>query len=277
MRFSISLKVSSASPSLDGKLPLDYRQGFASLLKAVLKRHSPHLYRFFYHASGEIKPFSFAVYFPGLRRGEVVEGDRAERKYLHVGNQAVFNFSFADEGIGAEVLNAFLAYYRARQKKRRLVTSSMASESSKLPAWHIWRKQWEFEVVDFRLHPPRRIDADRVVFSTLSPFLVNTQGEKYRYLTPQEGDAFKEGLRFHVRELSQHFLGRPYELDWEQCDFSQLRSVKVWHYNQYMSANRGKLILAGPPPLLDLIYKAGIGVRRSQGFGMVDVFNVYEA
>ncbi|MDW8417727.1 MAG: CRISPR-associated endoribonuclease Cas6 [Bacteroidia bacterium] len=268
MRFSIFLKVTQNSPALQGKLPLDYRQGIASLLKAVLKKKAAHLYRFFYHEEGHIKPFSFAVYFPELRGDEVVEGDRAERKYLKVGSRAICNFTFADEIIGAQVLNAFLAYYHSRQRNKQRV--SPYGERKPL-SWHVWRKQWEFEITHVRLHPLRRIQGERAVFYTLSPFLVNTQGEKYLYLTPEAGDAFREGLQFHLRELSQHFLGRAYELDWERCDFRGLRPVKVWHYEQYMTANRGKLVLAGPAPLLDLIYRAGLGVRRSQGFGMVEI------
>lgn len=251
MRFSIRVCIRSER----GELPLDYRQGFASLLKAALKRSEPLLYTLWYQRKEE-KPFTFAVYFPQLQSS--LAGD----KYLKVGEQALWNFSFADIEAGVRTLNAL-----GRLSKRMKARSSGGPRRF----GYAWRKQWEFVVDRILLPPPRRpIRSSRVVFRTLSPFLVNRHGASHQYLTPAEED-FLDALQFQVRELSQRWLGRPMELDLAHCEFGHLKRLPVWHYGQYMSANKGTFILSGAPELLQLIYQAGLGVRRSQGFGMLEI------
>ncbi|GIV22464.1 MAG: CRISPR-associated endoribonuclease Cas6 [Bacteroidia bacterium] len=248
MRFSLHVGIASEHPGL---LPLDYRQGFASFLKAVLKRYNPSVFRLFYQSKVK-KPFCFSVYFPRLDRNHPIEkGPNAETSYLRAGSQAWWNFSFADERIGVEVLNAFVRWGQARRS-------------------HAWRKQWEFSLQRLRVHPPAPPFAqEEGIFRTLSPFLVKDPQAPHRYLTPQD-EVFEAALQFLVGELSQSFLGQRLVLEWSRCDFSALRPQVVWHYGQYMTGSEGVLRLAGPPALLQLLYQAGIGVRRSQGFGFLE-------
>ncbi|MCX7607529.1 MAG: CRISPR-associated endoribonuclease Cas6 [Bacteroidia bacterium] len=248
MRLSVHLQLESSQAGL---LPLDYRQGIASLLKAALKRYAPATYRTLYR-EGQEKPFTFAVYFPRLAKDPLVEGDVSERRYLRVGSVAIWNLSFADLALGAEVANVLVRFARRLQP-------------------HTWRQQWAFAIQRVLLQPYRQaIHSERVRFRTLSPFLVNARGASHRYLTPAS-EGFLEGLQFLVGELSTQFLGQRFELNWEGCDFSELQAQPVWHYRQYMTSNRGHFTLAGPPALLHLLYRAGIGARRSQGFGMLEI------
>jgi len=76
----VRLKVSY---SLDkGILPLDYRRGFASLLKEAIKRSDAHRYRRYYFRHHVLKPFTFSVFFPGLKGVE-----SSSQKRLRVGSR----------------------------------------------------------------------------------------------------------------------------------------------------------------------------------------------
>jgi CRISPR-associated endoribonuclease Cas6 len=45
----------------------------------------------------------------------------------------------------------------------------------------------------------------------------------------------------------------------------------ITHFNQYMTTNKGIIEIAANPEILQLLYDVGIGVRRSQGFGMLEI------
>ena len=45
----------------------------------------------------------------------------------------------------------------------------------------------------------------------------------------------------------------------------------VSHYNQSMTCNKGIIEIEAEPDVLNLLNNIGIGVRRSQGFGMVEL------
>lgn len=158
----------------------------------------------------------------------------------------------------------------ARKPSRRLPQEGGGGIPAEQPPIHTWRKRWEFSVEEIRLLPLRQVRSDRVRVRTLSPFLVNPRGASHTYLTPVDGN-FQPSLEFLIEELSRSFLRRRLRLAWGECDFSSLRRLPVWHYGQYMTANQGTFTLAGPPKLLHLLYQAGLGARRSQGFGMLEI------
>ena len=225
MRFTASYKLTNKY------LPLDYRRGFAALLKESLKAANNDLFIRYYGRLHVLKPFTFAVYFPELV-GE--EGGR-----FHVGSRAILHFSTLSYEVGTYIYNGLLAH------------STFPLFESRLELVHIYFRQ------------PITLEQEAVVFKAMSPILVNNKGNPDWYLLPGES-GFDEGLRFAISEVARAFLG---------IKFHPIRIQRkvVRHYNMNMQGFTGIFELQGDPQVLNLIYQVGLGVRRSQGFGMLEV------
>ncbi|HOK38404.1 MAG TPA: CRISPR-associated endoribonuclease Cas6 [Bacteroidales bacterium] len=106
------------------------------------------------------------------------------------------------------------------------------------------------------------------IFKTLSPILVNKKGDNLKFLCPKDA-VFQEALNFSVKEVCSHFLNivNP-EFD---IKFIKHQKMVITHFNQYMTTNKGIIEIAANPEILQLLYDVGIGVRRSQGFGMLEI------
>jgi CRISPR-associated endoribonuclease Cas6 len=219
-----------------GILPVDYRRGFASLLKEAIQRAHPECYERFYSRIHVLKPFTFSVFFPELRGRE---GDR-----FIVGSKAILYFSTSSPELGVAVYNGLL---RSR-------------------SFPLFENKAQLQNVFLR--PRIAITEERVRFKTMAPVLVNTKGNANWYLLPGD-EGFQEGLTFAVREVCRAFLDFP-EGTVEFYPISIRRKV-VRHYNMDMQGFTGIFELRGHPEVLNLIYQVGLGVRRSQGFGMLEV------
>ncbi len=218
------------------KLPVEYRRGFVSLLKEAIKQANPTCFERYYSRLHTLKPFTFSLFFPELTGNEGED--------FHVGSKAILSFSTFSPEVMTSVYNGLLQIreYPIFENKIRL--------------YNVF------------LRPRIVITEGRVQFKTMAPVLVNTKGNPNWYLLP--GDkGFEEGLNFSVRELCRVFLGMP-DVTVEFCPIAIRRKV-VRHYNMHMQGLVGIFELRGSPKVLDLIYRVGLGVRRSQGFGMLEV------
>jgi CRISPR-associated endoribonuclease Cas6 len=218
------------------KLSVEYRRGFVSLLKEAIKQANPTCFERYYSRLHTLKPFTFSLLFPELTGNEGED--------FHVGSKAIFSFSTFSPEVMTSVYNGLLRIrdYPIFENKIRL---------------H-----------NIFLRPRSVIVEDRVRFKTMAPVLVNTKGDPNWYLLPGE-KGFEDGLNFSVREVCRVFLGMPDAT----VEFSPIaiRRKVVRHYNMHMQGFVGIFELRGSPEVLDLIYRVGLGVRRSQGFGMLEV------
>jgi CRISPR-associated endoribonuclease Cas6 len=230
MRFTASYKL------INKYLPVDYRRGFAALLKESLKTANKDLFIRYYERLHVLKPFTFTVYFPELA-GE--EGSR-----FNVGSRAILHFSTSSYEVGTYIYNGLLAH-------------------SMFPLF-----ENTLELVHLYLRRPIILKQEAVVFKAMSPVLVNNKGNPDWYLLPGES-GFDEGLRFAISEVARAFLENG-DVDIEFHPIRIQRKV-VRHYNMDMQGFTGIFELRGHPEVLNLIYQVGLGVRRSQGFGMLEV------
>lgn len=230
MRFEISYKLSN------NLLPVEYRRGFASLIKEAIQRASPRVFERYYHSLHVLKPFTFSVYFPGLRGRK---GDSFE-----VGERAILHFSTSAPELGVSVYNGLRAL-----RTYPLFDNTLVLEHINL----------ERRVV---------IREESATFKTMAPVLVNNKGDANWYLLPEEA-GFDEGLEFAIKEVARVFLGNADAS--VEFDPIQIRRKVVRHYNMDMQGFVGVFELRGDPALLNLIYDIGLGVRRSQGFGMLEL------
>lgn len=246
MRLSIDYEMSGEL------LPKDYRSGFMSLIKAAIQRAHPLLYQQYY-AKWELKPFTFSVYFPEMKG--------TENGGFRVGSKLRLTVSTHSLELATHIYNGFLS---------KDLRSYKLFQSQEMYRTTLERK-------GINLFPTPTIHSPEVIFKTASPVLVNRKREDENdwFLLPWD-EGFLDGLRFIVGETAKAFLGRegPVPLDFEMFERDGKVSIKrrvVSHYNQNMSAMVGTFKLKSDPEILQLIYDVGLGVRRSQGFGMLEV------
>lgn len=238
MRLSVDYEMSGEL------LPKDYRSGFMSLIKKAIQEAHPLLFEEYYMRR-KLKPFTFSVYFPRMKG--------SENGSIRVGSEVRLNFSTSSLELATHLYNGF--------------------RSEKIKSFPLFQNLITRK--DINLRRTEDIRTSEVVFKTASSVLVNNKGDSHRYLLPGE-PGFLEGLQFSINEVAREFLKRisdvPFEF--EVFERSGERSVKrrvVSHYNQSMSSMVGSFTLKSEPEILQLIYDVGLGVRRSQGFGMLEV------
>jgi CRISPR-associated endoribonuclease Cas6 len=105
------------------------------------------------------------------------------------------------------------------------------------------------------------------VFKTLSPFLVRDYEDKDKYLRPRD-EGFAEQLGHIVSECAASFIGRNATLEFTDV---KTETFPVFHYGMSVDAIKGVFTLKGEPEVLTMVYQIGLGSRRSQGFGMLEM------
>lgn len=216
-------------------LPQDYRSGFISLIKNALQKSNLVLFEQYY-GSHQLKPFTFSVYFPELT-------DSAD-KNLHVGKKVRFIFSTFSLELATYLYNGLI----------------------KTRSYNLFGNEMIFRSANLRRDT--KIRSEETVFKTISPVLISNEGSSEWHLLPGE-KGFIEGLNFAVGEIAQKFLAK----EKATIEFDPLRIKKkiLRHYGQHRSSFTGVFKLKGDIEVLQLIYDVGLGVRRNQGFGMLEV------
>lgn len=231
MRFSIFYSLS------DKFLPIDYRRGFLSLMKKAIEESTKPTLKTIFYSEHKLKPFTFSVYFPSL-------GKEKHNGTLPVGDKAIVNFSTSSLELATHLYNGFL----------------------KVKEFPLFQNSLKFEKIQMRQNV--NIHSNTVTFKTISPILINNIGSSEWYILPGE-EGFLDGLNFSVSEMAKAFLDRT-EFDLEfKPKFIKRKILR--HYNMHMSSFTGVFEIKSDTEILQMIYDIGLGVRRGQGFGMLEV------
>jgi CRISPR-associated endoribonuclease Cas6 len=148
------------------------------------------------------------------------------------------------------------------------------------------------EVKHFFLSPERRFDKETVTFKTLSPFLVRDTEDGDYYLVPQDlidqkefkyakkgvsKDNVIDSLKKNIVSLVKRYLSFDYDennlmITLEKISLSPAKhGSKESKFTMTLPAMKGFVRIQAYPEVLKLIYDIGIGARRSEGFGMLEV------
>lgn len=251
MRLQIVFKVE--------RVPLLYRNAFMSFLKEILQSTPSGRRRFrslFYYGQSQNnkapKPFCFAVRFLHDKERFVKDKD-----WFYLTSPLSLYLSVADLGLSVDFYNGLLQ-----------------------------KSVYPFQKGEFVLPPPvnivplreRPISGREVLFRTLAPVLVENASGKP--LLPQDNlQSFTEELNHCVHAMLLGVRGRGLQ---EKLSFEpvNLRKEVVKHAIRERDEESrvytftcfsGKFLLQGDPEDLKDIQVLGLGRRRSQGFGMVEV------
>lgn len=241
MRFTCILKAD--------KLPQAYNMLFVSLIKEALKEANPDYYEKLYSYEGRAnkksKNFCFSVF---IKNFEIAN------EILCVKDKVFFNVSTPDYECGISIYNGLLKIKSFKYK------------------------DYNLEREKIFLAREKRIDGNEAVFKTLSPIFMKNKnnnfidpgneefGRELNYISDMilknyRGCGLKEPLEF------QSVLMKKKVVKEEIGNFTEITGKKTYYVNAYA----GVFKLKGAKEDLEDLYKLGIGFRRSQGFGMIEV------
>lgn len=224
------------------ELDIEYRRAFLSLLKKSFQQASETVYQKLYETGTTMKPFTFGVYLekPEFRESIVLLQSR----------EITLNFSTSETTLGIYFYNSLV--------KNRFVPFPLAKGNS------LSRPR-------FRLVKEQRISSSEMVFKTLTPFLVREHDRaegKDVYLT-KEDPKFVSQLEWSIGNMIDTMMGRKETVKVEPVKLGG--NIPIMHYGQRVDGYTGIIKMTGSPEVLEFIYQVGLGSRRSEGFGLLEV------
>lgn len=227
------------------ELPKDFRPVFVSFIKNCLSRYGQAYFDAYYKDRDAImKTFTFGV---RLNRPQF----RGDTVFLG-GNRAAFTLSTPDAKDGTILYNAMV--------ESKFTEFPLANQNS-------------MKIAAIRIEPTEEIRRPEIVVKMSSPLALRehcreTNADRYIDVAC---DAFAEKAREIVAAQLDIF-----QLDASLADAFSIEPVLpkktvVVAFRSPIDVSLGVYKLTGPPALLNFLYQAGIGSRRSQGFGMFEV------
>ncbi|AEI14616.1 CRISPR-associated protein Cas6 [Flexistipes sinusarabici DSM 4947] len=231
----------------DNKIRTEYRRDVLRYIKNSLSEYAPEIYEKYYanKKENQPKPFTFSVSF------SIAEKPNSRNDYFILENDSLkIHFSFADYTFGMTVYNALL------QEKNEAKIFGDAVQ----------------KIEHINLEKDKKIDDSTTVFKTLSPILVrDLHNGKGKGFIDSNHKNFSGNLTKNITHLANHFLQ---ETNISENEISvepvKMKSDIINHYGGEIG-NTGIIKISAPGEILQLIYDAGLGAKRSQGFGMLEV------
>ena len=106
------------------------------------------------------------------------------------------------------------------------------------------------------------------MFYTLSPIVIRNYKDKTKYVTPTDPE-FMDSLKKALTE--QWVMYRGDDIGGFTLNIIKYKKVVMTHYGGLVLGFTGLFTLEADSKVLEFFYKAGIGYRRSNGFGFIEV------
>jgi CRISPR-associated endoribonuclease Cas6 len=213
-----------------------------SIIKGAIDSSAPELYKALFEKR-TVKPYTFAVSFGNEVR---IENDEIVFK-----SPIEFKFSSNRPDILIMVYNHLL-------------------KTKEFPIRNV-----RFRVEHNDIVKPKRVEKNEVILRTISPVLIRSHKNEKHYLCPKcvnfEGDSDFEGaFRFNMDELCRNLLNLD-ESGEVIFNAVKLKKLVIKHMGLKLPGFVGTFSLRTNPEILNLMNVVGLGSRRGQGFGMVEV------
>ena len=238
-------------------IPKDYRVLILSFIKHSLGKNFEKSYKEIYESKPIMKFFTFSVYLPKPK----IEKDKIEL------DKNYFNavFSIYDNKRFIEFYNSF---------NSMIIKNNEENKEHPYPL-----KDNKMRLKNITMENEKIITSNRAIIKFLSPLVVRkheeiTINEKRKgkdiYLDFNDSD-FNEQLNYSVTRLIKDLKlnGVNSNIKLEPC--KSARKTVVDFKNVLIHSSIGEYIISGESELLNILYKTGIGSKRSGGFGMFDV------
>lgn len=226
------------------RIPIEYRKFFIHFIKDSLSNaNNGKYYENFYSGTKE-KKFTFAIFMdkPQFQKDEI----------MLASNRIKMLFSTSDKMAGYLFYSSFL-----EQKRKEFPM----------------KKENTIQLVAVRNLREQEICANRVLVKTNSPLVIRVhkrEGNKDYYYSAEKEEFVEEAKQNMRRQLltagfAEDVIG-DINIQPVKC-----RKVIVKHYDCKIETTVGKFLIEGNPAILSYFVQAGIGSRKSEGFGMLEL------
>lgn len=224
-------------------LPREMDRLLVSFLKAATMNYDEEMYNSLYDKSKSItKQFTYSCYLPGAKfKDDRIELDKNE-----------FSLFFSDSD-QMELLHFFNAFQLMKFKRYPMHGNSM-------------------QLVSIYMQKLDEIKDNEIVIKIQSPLIVrkhNSDDNSDIYYTC-DMDGFEEALRDNARIFIEK-TGLNVSVDGFSIQVIKGKKIVVPVFGRNTDASIGIYKLTGSCELLNILYMAGLGVRRSEGHGKFEI------
>jgi len=235
MRLKLSFEIK------EKRIESDNRRIFLSFFKSSLSENEK--LELFY-SNGRRKEFTFSIYFPNakFRKDELKLSS----------NEFYLNFSISSMEEGIYFMNSFI-------KK--------IGKSYPLP------KRNSFILKNIEIVEEKEVLSESVEFRTLSPIIVKEriEDENRDWYYTFEDERWEEVLKANMKEQLKEVFDLGDDIEKLKIKAVKPKRTIIRNYNISFPVSLGNLKIQGEKYLLDYFSKSGIGSKRAQGFGMLEV------
>ena len=243
-------------------IPKDYRILILSFIKNNLEKNFNESYKEIYGEKPTVKFFTFSVYLPKPK----IEKEKIEldRNYFNV------LFSIYDNKQFIEFYNSF----------NSMINKEKENDNKKNKKYSYPLKNNKMELKNITMVNEKNIMSNRIRIKFLSPLVLRNHKEKIInkkrkgkdiYFDFNDSD-FNEQINYSVSRLIKDLKLNGVNSNIKLKPYNDLaRKTVVSFKNILINSSIGEYILEGDSELLNILYKTGIGSRRSEGFGMFEV------
>lgn len=223
-------------------LPIQYRKSIISFIKLSLSEYNEEYYKKFYNQKDNIiKPFTFSVFlkFPQFKEKEtIIENRKIE-----------LNISIADYGNSIILYNAF-----NHQKNKRFPLN---------------KNSWTLKNISMIME--KKVTSDELNIKFMSPLVVRSRIDKKDYYYSFNDEEFLHTLKTNIKEQLK-ITNIPTDIvDNFNMKAINAKKIIVKFYEKKIETSAGTFKISGDKNLLEYLYKAGMGSKRSSGFGMFQI------
>lgn len=222
--------------------PIQYRKNIMSFIKLSLSQYNEESYKKLYHERDNIiKPYTFAIFLKGAKFKE--EEILVESKKVEI------NIAVADQEIAVILYNSF---NHQKNKKFSIDKNSMTLQ-------------------DISMLLEKEIKEDTIMIKLMSPLIARNRENQKDFYYSFEHKEFLETLKINIKEQLK-ITNIPIEyIDNFEIETIEGKKVITKFYEKKIEGTLGIFKLSGNKELLKYLYQAGIGSKRSSGFGMFQI------
>lgn len=231
------------------KLPIAYNTLFMSVIKEAIRKSSEDYFKSLYYYEDKnnkkTKNFTFSVY---------VKGYDIENENFIVKDRVILNISTPDLELGLHIYNGLINYPK------------------------FIYKEYELKRIRVDLGKEKVIDKNEAVFNALSPICIKSRNNKFLNIDDEE---YIKEFNYISNEILKNYrgYGLKYNIELENIGLNKvvvkegLREFKntTGKPYQYINGYKGRFKLCGDTEDLNDLYKLGVGFKRAQGFGYIDL------
>ena len=236
MRFKLNLDLENEF------LPIQYRKSVISFIKLSLLEYNEQYYKKYYNNKDTIiKPYTFAIFFrnPKFKDEKIIIEDK----------RIELNISIAEYETSIILYNAF-----NHQKNKK---------------FSLDKNSWTLKNINMSLE--KKLETEEITTKFMSPLVVRSRVEGKDYYYSYNNNKFKDILKINISQQLK-ITDIPEELV-ETFDIVaiQPKKVIVKFYEKKIETSTGIFKISGNKQLLKYLYDAGMGSKRSSGFGMFQI------